>query len=78
MLEPPRLVHVPPLYSSVAAESPGAAPPKAKAAACVPAPAKACLGVIMLEPPGLHTAPLYSSVAPVRPPAIPPKAKPAV
>jgi hypothetical protein len=58
------VVQVAPLYSSVAPVTPGGyVPPKAKAAVCVPAPAKPFLAVFKL--PGLvaQLVPSYSSVA---------------
>jgi hypothetical protein len=54
-----------PSYSSVAAVKGGTVPPKAKAAVCVPVPAKASLAVFK----GLELVqllPSYSSVAAVR------------
>ena len=49
-------------------------PPKARASACVPAPAKLHLEIIKALPAD-HVEPLYSSVLPT--PAVPPKASPA-
>jgi hypothetical protein len=56
------VVQVVPSYSSVAPVT-GGPPPKAKAAVCIPAPAKACLAVF--KPVGfeVQVEPSYSSVA---------------
>ena len=51
----------------------GTKPPKAKAASCVPAPAKSYLAVDK-APPADHESPLYSSVHDEKPASTPPKA----
>jgi hypothetical protein len=69
---PGEVIQVDPSYSSVAPvfPIPGIAPPNAKPAVCVPAPAKAYLAVF--KPVGLdaQVEPSYSSVAPVAPAAM--------
>ena len=69
-----------PSYSSVAPVSPGREPPKAKAAVCVPQPAKASLAVFILPGDVAQFVPSYSSVAveAVGVPTAPPNANAAV
>jgi hypothetical protein len=52
-----------PVHSSVAAETVEVPPPKAKAAACVPAFPKASLAVLKLAGEVVQLVPSYSSVA---------------
>jgi hypothetical protein len=51
------------VHSSVAAVTGGISPPKAKAAVCVPAPAKYLLAVFKLTGDVVQVDPSYSSVA---------------
>ena len=69
---------VDPLYSSVAPVLGGILPPKAKAAVCVPQPAKVLLPVFKPVGFDVQVAPLYSSVAVVGAAIKPPKPKAAV
>jgi hypothetical protein len=71
-------VQVEPLYSSVAPVIGGILPPKAKAAVCVPQPAKRYLAVFKFVGLDVQVDPSYSSVAPVTGGTVPPKAKAAV
>jgi len=68
------------VYSSVTpVAGPGTAvtPPKAKAAVCVPQPAKSDLAVFKVPPAAVQLVPSYASVA-AEILGPPPKAKPAV
>jgi hypothetical protein len=74
---PGEVVQVEPSYSSVAPVLGGRLPPKAKAAVCVPQPAKALLTVFKLVT-DVQVDPSYSSVAAVKGGITPPKPKAAV